>query len=349
MNMRVTATDIAAAAGVSQPTVSQILNGKGDRYSVLTRSKVHEAVRQLGYRPSSAARSMIRGRTGNVALLLGEQAARSKMHVGLLDGVQAELAAQNLHLMLARVADADLVDVDFVPNILQEWTSDGLLINYTHGYPTRMLDLIRRFAVPTIWLNTLLKRDCVRPDDQAAGFEATTELLRAGHRNIALVAYQPTGHYSNLDRRQGYEQAMQQAGLTPRIISYPEEGFARDEYGGRFIEFTRSWMTRTDRPTGILTTEDWDLHTVLGGALRVGLSIPRDLSIVALRAGQVSDTHLVDIPVTSYWVPFEQVGRRAVQMLVDRLEGDGEPVPTVVIPFQRGQRGATVAAPPAQG
>ena len=67
-----------------------------------------------------------------------------------------------------------------MPRLLTEACSDGLLIDYTHAIPPALLALIERHRIPAVWINSRQPLDCVRPDDEAAGYDATRRLLERG-------------------------------------------------------------------------------------------------------------------------------------------------------------------------
>jgi len=133
--MATTLKVIAEAAGVSIPVVSQVLNSKGQRFRPETRRRVRQAAERLGYRPNNSARAMATGRLGCAALVLSTQGYRSTLPAELLRGIDEELARHNMHLTIARLPDEKLTREGYVPKILREWLSDGLLINYTSDIP----------------------------------------------------------------------------------------------------------------------------------------------------------------------------------------------------------------------
>ena len=132
--MRPTIANIAAAAGVSRPTVSQVLNHKG-RLSNETRKRVFEVAAELGYKPNSYARAISTQTTGNLGLLLSANTGRSTILPGLMNGIQDALLANQLHLVVGRLPDESLTDPRHVPRLLTEFAADGLLINYFKGVP----------------------------------------------------------------------------------------------------------------------------------------------------------------------------------------------------------------------
>ena len=325
----VTIKEIAEATGLSWPTVSQVLSGKGQRYSAATREKVADAARALGYRPNRFARAVRSGRFGCAALLLSSESVRSTLPAGLLRGIHAALAERDMDLTLAVLPDEKLTSEGFVPSILREWMADGLLINYTDHIPRRMVELIGEHRLPSVWINCRLEADGVYPDDLAAGRLATRHLIDLGHREIAYVdfawGHEDIGeaHYSVRDRQAGYEQAMREAKLTPRVAREARRVPGTERHG-----HLERLLRSPGRPTGLVQyatgPETWLV------AERAGLRVPEDLSIVAF--ANEAET-VCGVAVTTLRVPQRELGAAAVEMLTARIARPGEVLPSRAIGF----------------
>jgi LacI family transcriptional regulator len=336
--MSVTLREIAEETGLSVPTVGNVLGRAAARYSAETRRKVAEAARRLGYKPNSSARAMRYGRFGCAALVLNRsrQTTHSYLPAGLLDGLDDELARHDMHLTVSRLSDEELASEDFVPKVLREHTADGIIVNYTHEIPTAMLELIRGHHAPAVWVNAKLSCDCVYADDRRAAREITEGLIELGHRRIALVHLisrlgwtgsfadqRPRMHYSVTDRSAGFTAAMRRAGLAPHVLAQDRFIPEADQ-----IEACRALLSGEDRPTALLAYSENELQTVMCVARMLGLEVPRDVSVVVFApvptwvAG-----HLTAIAA----VPTEEIGRRAVRMLLKRMQAPdlsapGDPV-----------------------
>ena len=340
--MTVTLKVIAEAAGVSIPVVSQVLNSKGQRFRPETRRRVRQAACRLGYRPNSVARAMATGRPGCATLLLSTEGYRSTLPAELLRGIDGELARHNMHLTIARLPDEKLTSEGYVPKILREWLSEGLLINYTSDIPRKMLALIRGHDIPSVWINCRLHHDCVHPDDYDAGRLAGEHLLALGHRRLAYVcSWRPQdlrqAHYSARDRGGGLRAALRRAGLAP--LRPP--AYEADE--PRRLELVRGWLAdpRT-RPTGVFCYGDRDAPILAASALQLGLRIPEDISILLC-----ADEPFVRMGLrfTTLAVPAAAVGAEAVRMMLRKVEQPNDRLPRRAIPFEL-HAGGTSAPPP---
>lgn len=329
--MSVTVYQIARAAGLSQPTVSEILNGKGDRYRLATRERVLAVARELGYRRNAYARGMATGRFDAVALLVSTEIGRSGPYLRVLEGAHDALAERGMHVSLARLPDQALCDEGYVPNLLREWRVDGLLITYATQIPARMSELIAACGLPSVWLNSKRAVDCVHPDDVHGGRIATEHLLGLGHRRIAYVDFtrgerdREGAHYSEDDRLAGYQEAMRSAGLAPWIV----RGERRIPSAER-LAAARALLMRTPRPTAVVTYGWAPGEALFAAALGAGLRVPQDLSLVAIENAIPNESA---IAVTTALVPEHAMGRDAVPMLLARLADPCTPVPALALPY----------------
>jgi DNA-binding LacI/PurR family transcriptional regulator len=341
--MAVTIKDIAQHLGLSHQAVSFAMRGV-PKVGPATRERVLAAARELGYRPNSVARSMRAKRFGSIGLLLSDDLRHSNLPPQLLRGIQETLEKQDVQLTVGRLPDEILTRSGYVPALLRHWSADGLLINYQEGIPQRMIELINEEHVPAMWINSRQASNCVYADDFAAAREATARLIALGHRRIAFVDYShgdaslaSGSHYSALDRQGGYEHAMTDAGLAPRVLRPPGLFYTTAE---RPVH-ARALLEASDRPTAIVCYSGSTLAPVALAALMLGLKIPQDLSLIDF--GDAPMTAMGFIPTTMI-VPQEALGRQAVQSLLGRLETPDAPVPQQAIAYTY-EPGASVAPP----
>jgi LacI family transcriptional regulator len=342
----VSVLDIARRVGVSRQVVSKVLNGGRSKAAASeeTRKRIHRVAEQLGYRPNSAAQDLARGRFGHIGLLMSTHPERSALPHELLRGLHDGLAERQLHLTITMLDDARLTSDQEVPRILTHAMVDGLLVNYTHGIPPRMSELIAHYRIPCVWLNVKRPANAVYPDDIGAGAAATRRLLEAGHRRIAFVDFtygaEPRfpAHYSVEDRRSGYEDCMRSAGLEPRLVRTP--GLVRGPDG---IAAARACLSRADRPTAIVAQSTRELDLLLAGARELGLKLPAELSLITC----VGWGHqLPSLPLDALVVPEWELGSRAVAMLGEAITSPTTPQAPLAVPFVH-QSGQSIAPPPA--
>lgn len=328
-----TTSDIARLAGVSQAVVSKILNGgRGNaRASKQTIQRVMEIAQQCGYRRNMAAASTRRGRFGSVAMVLsalGE--GRSELPMQMLTGLIDALEERNLHLSIAKLDDHALTSDAFMPKILREWSSDGLLINYNKTVPPTMVELVEKLRIPSVWLNCKRAVNAVYADDFHGGKLATQYLLGLRHRRIAYVTLShklESLHYSEMDRAAGYRQAMAEAALP--ALYYDRYNCPAGLVALPRVDRAQWILSQEPRPTAIVTYGPTSSTPVLAAAERKGLRIPRDLSLVTFH----DMVAFSGMDTTTALTPNAQVGRDAVEMLMERLDAPDDPLPSIAAPY----------------
>ncbi|MGW1023621.1 LacI family DNA-binding transcriptional regulator [Streptomyces sp. NPDC002577] len=330
-----TIRDVAERAGVSKSLVSLVLRG-ADGVRPEKRAAVLAAVEELGYRPNAAARSLSERRTRTVGVLLNDM--RNPWFVELLDGLNSRLYDGGLHMLLAdghlnRRLGEDLT------RTFTELGVDGLIAVGTLQDPEALRTAAGR--VPTVVAGTrepvLPGVDIVAGDDEHGARLATEHLIGLGHRHIAHIA----GHGAVGElRRRSFEAVMREHGLAD--MAAMEQGDLTEEGGYRA---TVRLLSRPQRPTAVFAVNDVTCVGALSAAGESGLQVPRDLSLVGY-----DNTYLARLRhlwLTTVDNASHDVGRRAAQRLLDRIEDPDRPREVdLAVPFLE-VRGTT--APPRSG
>ena len=340
---QVSTKDIAQHIGISQRSVSKVLlGGKSNvRVSQATRRRIEEAARELRFRPNAAVQAVTRGRFKNVAFLMSTEDQTSNVTTGLMHGLHDALAGYDMHLTVARLSDEELSDRDRIPRILREWSADGLLINYTHRVPPLMEELIDHYRLPAVWANIKRARDCVYPDDAAAGRLATEHLLELGHRRIAYLSMTESRHYSVADRRTGYCKAMEEAGCEPRVMTPVFE--CKSRLPSTFVDtrasVCRGLLANASVPTAVVTYSEGEVYPLLLAAAQSGIRVPEDLSVVGIGDRMIG----LGVPVTTVWYHAKKMGRIMVDRLMKKIEEPRGSLPPLTVPYLL-TRGASTAS-----
>jgi LacI family transcriptional regulator len=317
-----TLEEIAREAGVSRYTVSNVLRGRNKENWACTAERA-ERIRgiaaRLNYRPNAAAVATATGRFGAVGLLASRRHPSGALLGTMLHSIRHHLTKRELHLTLGDLPDEPLTSEAYVPRILREWSVDGLLINYIVDIPDKMIELIQRYQIPSVWLNAKLESDCVYPDEFEAAQRACKYLLSMRHRRIAYADYWNSVHYSTVDRRDGYLRAMRSARLKPQIIGNPHQSLQTE-----WLSLSNEWLRLPERPTAVITYEADRALPIFCAALKLGLDVPRDLSILSFHDMRVVT---VGTPLTTMEIPMVQVGAVAVEMVNEKIRSPGVSLP----------------------
>ncbi|MFI7355570.1 LacI family DNA-binding transcriptional regulator [Streptomyces avidinii] len=316
---RPTLEAVAAHAGVSRATASRVVNG-GDGVRAHLAERVRTAIRELGYIPNHAARTLVTRRTGAVAVIIPEPEIRifsDPFFSRQVRGIAKELTAHDTQLVLLLVEDRG--DYDRIERYLAGGHVDGALAFSLHA-DDPLPAIIRRIGMSTVfggrpgWTTGPAEHDGVTyvdADNRGGAREAVRHLLAQGRRRIAHIAG-PLDQTSAADRLSGYRDALAAGG---------PELFAEGDFtpaGG-----ARAMAELLDRDPGIdAVFAGNDLMAT--GALRVlresGRTVPGDVALVGFDdAEPVAES--ADPPLTTVRQDIEGMGRLMARLLMDTLNG----------------------------
>jgi LacI family transcriptional regulator len=312
MTLQVTQSDIARHAGVTRLTVRRALGGQRG-VGPTTARRIREIADEMGYMPNAAANATRTGQFHAIGLLIGSVTPRY-LPAELVHGVEDALTETGDQLLFSRLSDDRLRDDQAAPRMLQQLMVDGLLLHYTHRFPRELPDRLARHRLPSIWINSRLDHDCIFFDDFAAARDATRRLLQLGHTRVAYVDRNPSGHYSESDRREGYETAMRDAGLTLQIVelTYPTADGPPDSR----LADARAWLSGPDAPSAAVVYSATLMGPVATAALSLGRRIPDDLSLIGFGRDPVS---AVGLPLTLIDTSMQGIAQQAVAMLRQKI------------------------------
>lgn len=323
--IRATLSDVAARAGVSRQTVSNVLNTP-EVVRPATRERVLRAVAELDYQPNTAARRLRTHRSHVLGLRMPE--------VG--DGVSGEILDRYLHALAKEAqragmrimlfaADDEEAEIREYRTLLATAGLDGFAL--THTYPgDRRVRWLREHRVPFVTFGRPRGEQDDPPgaephpwvdvDGYAGTRMATEHLLELGHRRIGFLGW-PDGSGPGDDRRAGWYAALRAAGLSEGA---PEE---RTEEGVSPGTGAAARMLADPAVTALVCVSD---SLALGA-----LAAARDLSLTAPDRPPVAVTGFDDTPVaravglTSVAQPVEAVAARTVELLLAQIPGAARP------------------------
>jgi LacI family transcriptional regulator len=312
--MVVTILDVARAAGVSKSTVSRILDERLPRSNSPAAERVRQVAAELGYVRNTLASGLRRTGTSTIGVVVPR----------LTDTVMAMLYEQlaiaggerGLFALVATTEDRPEAEQVAVETLRQRQVDALVLTTARMGEP-------HEFPVPAV---LALRTDGTSPasvgDDQLGGHLATRHLLDLGHHRIGLVSG-PTYASSARSRREGYEHALTEAGvpLDESLIAGDSFSMESGETAGHAL------LSRADRPTAIFAVNDNTAIGVMAAAHTLGLRVPEDLSLVGYN--DIPVVNRLPVPLTTVRVPFQQIARGAIDLL---LEPDREPRTRVATP-----------------
>lgn len=271
-----TIKEVAELAGVSQMTVSRVLNRR-DAVREATRTKVEEAIRELNYRPNLLARGLAGGKSLFVGLIYHNP---SSSYLGeLLVGALHRCRDEGHHLVIEDFSSDDMkaAALQFAER-LGGAGLDGVIVAPPMSEDDNILDALNAAQIPTVLIapKDVSRTDIsVSIDDSDAAEAMTQHVIEHGHSRIGFIRG-PDNHSSARRRFKGFKSSIARSGLT-----------VEDAWIGQGDYTYRSGMVAAEtilalpnRPTAIFASNDDMAAGVVASAHRIGLRVPDDLSVV---------------------------------------------------------------------
>jgi DNA-binding LacI/PurR family transcriptional regulator len=309
--------DVARLAGVSHQTVSRVLNGNAN-VSPRTRALVVAAIDELDYRPNSAARTLVTGRSRTLGLITIAGSLYGPMST--LFGVEAAAREAGYMITVASVGDGEAAALDEALVNLRRQGVDGIVVvapliamGDALALHARHLPMIAVEGLPSGTLPVISV-------DQALGARlATTHLLELGHRTVWHVTG-PAGWYETQERIAGWTEALVAAGADiPPVLRgdwTAQSGYEAGQILGRMPGASAVFVGNDQMALGLLRA----LH-------EHGRAVPRDISVVGF--DDMPEAANFIPPLTTVRQPFSAVGRRGLEALLAQMKsatGTGERV-----------------------
>lgn len=301
---RVTLREIADAAGVSIATVSYVLNGRG-AISPDTKQRIQRVVKKLGYRQNQAARAMKTGRTKIIGLVFPN--IENPFFASLARSILDEAQASGYQTFLVDTEGSHDRERDVAAGLLQHGV-DGIV-----WFPVDDRDTLARVGVdvPVVVLDRELPDQDLVQAEYYAGGRATAEYLTAlGHQRFGLIEG-PRAVRNARERSQGFIDAIGERSTVAWRIEHA--------YSMHLSDAAQDHLLAREC-TAVVCGND----LIAIGALSVfqanGIAVPEDVSVVGF--DDIPFASMVSPTLTTVRMPFEEMGREAVRLLLRRMADD---------------------------
>lgn len=330
-----TINDVARLAGVSKKTVSRVIN-RSTLLNDETREKVEKIIAEIGYVPNPQARALALRRNFLIGLI--HDNPNPHMVLNVQQGLLEVLRDTEFELIVHPVDRGSPTMLDDIRRFVERQRPFGVMLLPPISENDSLAALCRENGVRYVRMGSAQFDDAahmVASNDREVVCAAVTHLIEAGHRRIGLVLG-PHGFRSALERRLGYEDALDRAAI-PLQRTLIAQGDYTFESGMRAAE---RLLDLSPRPTAVFSSNDAMAAGVLHTARQRGLDVPRDLSIVGFDDTSIA-SHLWP-PLTTVRWPIATMARAAAIKLIgeedEENDGDSLFVSTLI-------RRASVAAP----
>jgi LacI family transcriptional regulator len=314
-----TMKDVARLAGVSIATVSATVN-RSAFVSAELRRRVTDAIHELGYAPDGVARSLKRGRTQLVGLIVAD--ITNAFFTELVHVIEAAIQDAGYSVLLCDTDENFEKEREYL-RILRTHRVDGVILAPT-GQPgdyTPFHSLEERLPLVLVdRVLTELNADAVTVDNIAAAFDATSHLLDLGHRDVATITG-PLHLTSAQDRLRGFRTALEQRRVPLREDFVRSGAFREEEAMAAALDL----LQQSERPSAIFVANNHMMIGVMRAISQLKLSCPKDVSVVGIDDFPWANAFTPRLTLVRQ--PVEEIGKAAVQMLLDRRKDDRERPP----------------------
>jgi len=320
----ITMKDVAKRAGVSQATVSYVINNSaGQNIPLETRERVLSAARQLGYRPNSAARNMRTQRSSFIGFITDE-IATTPFAGAIIKGAQDAARSHGCILLLVNTEGAPDIENAAIETMLEHRVAG---IAYATMYHRSIVPPANLGEVPAVLLDCFSEDRSIAsvvPDEVGGGRTATEILLNRGHRRIGFINdIDPIP--ATFGRLRGYQEALAAhcVAFDPNLVTVRQS----HSHGG--YDGTLALLQQPDRPTALFCFNDRVAMGAYDALRKHALSIPDDMAVIGFDNQEIIAAALHP-GLSTMQLPHYQMGQWAIDYLFDAAVAGGPAVHKVL-------------------
>jgi LacI family transcriptional regulator len=292
---RPTILDVAAVAGVSKSTVSNVMR-EATGVSSDTRARVLAAVAQLGYRPNAAARNLVQRRTNLIGVVVWDLA--NAFDAELVKRIERHASAGGYTTVVSNTGGHPELEASRIDALLEQRVDGIALLDFTGD--RAVLSRLLADRVPVVMVSCWADyADCVAVDDQAGIDLAVEHLARLGHRDIGYVDQPTMEATTRRARAAAFERALERRGLPVRWLVSDEDPLP-------------------DGPTALVAATDHIAVRLIERLEAAGVSVPSDMSLVGFDG--IAIGALSRIALTTVAQPADELASQAVALLRNRID-----------------------------
>jgi LacI family transcriptional regulator len=302
--------EVAKRAGVSPTTVSHVIN-KTRFVSVEVTERVLAAMEELGYQPNALARSLRRGETNTLGLILPDSANPYFAEIGRV--IESEAFQRGYSVILCNSEDDPLKETIYA-DVLSKKQVDGMIFVATGDESDTVQTLLRQ-NLPLVLVDRQLPgvtADTVLTNNRQGGELAGDCLANAGHRKLGCITG-PSHLTPSADRANGFLDVLGEHGIPAGNVKmvkgdfHPQSGY----------QAGLQMLSDADRPTAVFCCNDMMAIGLYRSAAELGLHIPDDLAVLGF--DDIDLSSYINPPLSTIAQPKSDIGKASVTMLVERI------------------------------
>lgn len=335
-----TLKDVAQHVGVSVSTVSRVVNNDTSRQiNAETKSKVWQAVRELGYAPNESARRLVRNET--------EQSRKATKQIGcivaaehlrdehpyfspILNGFNKKMIEAGYSIAFIHTAE-ELAEEAALHRIAQEARVDGVMI--IGWIQQSIIEYLKALQIAVVGISTTGDGIAVIDYDRISAAKSAVEhLLEQGHRQIGFIG--GFGHNGKLDseeRYQGYKFALYEAGIPLNKQWIIDTRWIVDQSYEQMTALLQH-DEGAEMPTAMFSASDLLAIPAMRAVIAQGKRIPEDIAFIAM--DNIELAQYTSPPLSSVHVPKQEIGAVAAKTMFDQLQGNYPLTPKVLLPYE---------------
>ncbi|WKG32358.1 LacI family DNA-binding transcriptional regulator [Priestia aryabhattai] len=325
--------DVAKLSGLSKTTVSRVINNHS-YVSEEKKNRVLKAMKELNYTPNPSARKL----RGQVTTTVGVIVPKiiNPFFSYLVDSIEQVAYKKGYHVLIFQSNEDKEKELAFL-NLLKTKQVDGIIMTSIEN-DWSLIEPFTEYG-PILLCNEYVNNanvPIVRLNQYKGAYIGVKHLLEKGHRKIG---YCTGGLFAeegkDKDRNQGYQKALQEAGIQPD----PKWIFVNQHSIEDGKQVVKKILSMEDRPTAIFTGSDEIAGGMMIEAKESGLSIPNDLAIIGFDDQPLAQ--MLDPKLTTIRQPIDQMGIKAMEILIDMLNDSESKVETFELPIELVVRSST--------
>jgi LacI family transcriptional regulator len=315
---KITLQDIANQLNISKATVSIVLNGHGEkkRVSKETQDKIIQFAQEHNYKANHLARGLSLGRSDTIGLIVPN--IGDSYFARIARRIESKARRSGYNVVFSSTGESKERESELIQTMLSRGV-DGLIIASSQKNHEDILKL-KKNQFPFVLIDRCypeLETNFVGEDNKGGAFKATRQLLKTGRKRIGFITLK-IGLEAIHQRLAGYQLAMKQNGIPIEANWIRELHYEYSE--SDMLEQIKIMVTAPSSIEGIVFTTHFLAASGIRALKELNVRIPADLALVSF--GQMNAFDLVDPPVTSVIQPVDELGDRAVEILLENLGGE---------------------------